>query len=54
VQEHERIMAALRARDPLLLALELVAHSKALEAVILREIARLELYEKEQKESASF
>ena len=40
VQEHERIMAALRARDPARLPAELVAHSKATEAVILRELAR--------------
>jgi DNA-binding GntR family transcriptional regulator len=45
VQEHERIMAALRAREPARLAAELVAHSKATEAVILRELARLELNE---------
>jgi DNA-binding GntR family transcriptional regulator len=42
VQEHERIMAALRARDPARLALELVAHNKATEAVVLRELARLD------------
>ncbi len=42
VQEHERIMAALRARDAARLAAELVAHSKATEAVILRELARLD------------
>jgi DNA-binding GntR family transcriptional regulator len=45
VQEHERIMAALRARDPARLAAELVAHSTATETVILRELARLELHE---------
>jgi DNA-binding GntR family transcriptional regulator len=45
VQEHERIMAALRARDPQRLAAELVSHSKATEVVILRELARLELHE---------
>ncbi len=45
VQEHERIMAALRVRDPARLAAELLAHSKATEAVILRELARLALYE---------
>ncbi len=42
VQEHERIMAALRARDPARLPAELVAHSKATEAVILRELTRLD------------
>ncbi len=42
VQEHERIMAALRARDPARLAAELVAHSKATEAVTLRELARID------------
>jgi DNA-binding GntR family transcriptional regulator len=45
VQEHERIMAALRARDPARLAAELVAHCKATEAVVLREISRLEPHE---------
>jgi DNA-binding GntR family transcriptional regulator len=45
VREHERIMAALRARDPARLAGELLAHSKATEAVILSELARLELPE---------
>ncbi len=42
VQEHERIMTALRARDPARLVAELVAHCKATEAVILRELARLD------------
>ena len=45
VQEHERIMAALRARDPARLSVELMSHSKATETVILRELARLELHE---------
>jgi DNA-binding GntR family transcriptional regulator len=45
VQEHERIMAALRARDAARLAAELVSHSKATEAVILRQLARLEVHE---------
>lgn len=40
VREHERIMVALRALDGPKLAAELVAHSKATEAVILREIAK--------------
>ena len=46
VQEHERIMVALRARDAGRLAAELVAHSKATEVVILRELARLDLHKK--------
>ena len=44
VQEHERIMAALRARDPARLAAELVGHSNATEAVIVRELAPLALH----------
>ena len=45
VQEHERIMAALRARNPDRLAGELLAHNQATEAVILRELARHALHE---------
>ena len=51
VQEHERIMAALRARDPARLTAELVAHSKATEAVVLRELARLEVHERAADEA---
>jgi len=41
VREHERIMVALRRLDGATLADELVAHSKATEAVILREVAKM-------------
>lgn len=50
VREHEQIMAALRLRDPVRLAGELVAHSEATRDVIMNEIARIRATDGSQTE----